>query len=79
MDDRLRLRASSLRSFDVRSEKVVAGIGFENPGKPEDKSLETFSLQSDFVPERVLSSRQGAASQAGSGPTVCRLPERWIL
>ena len=29
MDDRLRLRASSLRSFDVRSEKVVAGIGVE--------------------------------------------------
>ena len=32
VDDRLRLRASFLRSFDVRSEKVVAGIGVENPG-----------------------------------------------
>ena len=30
MDDRLRLRASSLRSFDVRSEKVVAEVGVED-------------------------------------------------
>ena len=50
--------------------KWSLGKGSKTQGTGGWKS-ETFSLQSDFVPERMLSSRQGAASQAGSGPTVC--------
>ena len=50
--------------------KWSLGLGSKTQGTRGRKS-ETFSLQSDFVPERLLSSRQGAASQVGGGPTVC--------
>ena len=57
----LRLRASSLRSFDVKSEKVVAGIGVENSGNRRMKVWD-FLLAEWFCSGKSAFSRQGATT-----------------